>query len=198
MIEQKFIERIAHEIGAQPEQVAVAVQLFDRGATVPFVAHYRRDLTGGLDEQALERIEDRNIQYTALTNRRNAILQNIEKQQPLTDALRDRILACHDPIVLEDLYLPYRRRRRTRASVAIEQRLGPLADYLWAQQLGMQSLESFASQFIDPTKSISSTEEALDGARAILTEKIAQDADARAFVREHMLKEGRITTAATK
>lgn len=198
MIEQKFVELIAQEVGARPEQVAVAVQLFDRGATVPFVAHYRKDLTGNLDEQALARIEERNVEYTALMNRRNAILQNIEKQQPLTEVLRERIMACHNARDLEDLYLPYRRRRRTRASVAIEQRLGPLADYLWAQHLGMQSIESFASQFIDPSKSISSAEEALDGARAILTEKIAQDADTRAYAREHMIREGKITTAATK
>ncbi|MBP8131642.1 MAG: helix-hairpin-helix domain-containing protein [Candidatus Hydrogenedentes bacterium] len=198
MIEQKFVELIAEEVGARPEQIAAAVQLLDRGATVPFVAHYRKDVTGNLDEHALSRIEERNVEYTALMNRRNAILQNIEKLQPVTDDLRERIMACHSARVLEDLYLPYRRRRRTRASVAIEQRLGPLADYVWAQELGMQSVESFASQFIDPSKSISSAEEALDGARAILTEKIAQDAETRVFVRDYMLREGKMTTAATK
>lgn len=198
MIEQKFIDRIAAEAGARPEQVAAAVQLFDKGATVPFVAHYRKDVTGDLGEAILECVEERNVFYTAFTNRRNAILQNIAKQERLTDALRDTIMACCDTANLEDLYLPFRRRRRTRATVAIENRLGPLADYVWAQHSGEQSLESFSSQFIDPARSISSAEEALDGARAILCEQLAMDHETRAIIRERMWKEGKISTAATK
>lgn len=198
MIEQKFVDRIALEVGARPEQVAIAVQLFDKGATAPFVAHYRKDLTGNLDEGTLERIEERNVHYTAFINRRNAILQNIEKQEQLADSIREAILGCFDDMSLEDIYLPFKRRRRTRATVAIEQRLGPLADYVWAQAPGQQSLESFASQFIDPSKSISSAEEALDGARAILTEKLAQDAEIRALIRERMWKDGKVSTTATK
>lgn len=198
MIEQKFVDRIAQEVGARPEQVAIAVQLFDKGATSPFVAHYRKDLTGNLDEGTLERIEERNVHYTAFINRRNAILQNIEKQEQITEEIREAILGCFDDTSLEDIYLPFKRKRRTRATVAIEQRLGPLADYVWAQAPSEQSLESFASQFIDPSKSISSAEEALDGARAILTEKLAQDAAVRALIRDRMWKEGKVCTSATK
>ena len=198
MIEQRFVDRIALEVGASPEQVAVAVQLFDKGATVPFVAHFRKDLTNNIDEASLERIEELNIHYTAFINRRNAIIQNIEKQEQMTDELREGILACFDDTSLEDIYLPYKRKRRTRATVAVEQLLGPLADYVWAQEVRPQSLESFACQFIDPAKSISSPEEALDGARAILTENLAQDAGIRSLIRERMWTEGKIATAATK
>ncbi len=198
MIEPKFIELIAGEVNARPAQVAAAIELFDRGSTVPFVARYRKDVTGNLDEVKLEAIETRNIQCIALINRRDAILGNIAKQGKLTDELRARIEAAEDQTTLEDLYLPFRKQRRTKASVARERGLEPLADFLWAQVPGDQTIESHAAPFIDSSKSISSPEEALEGARHILSERVAMDADVRAFLRDSMRKQGKVKACATK
>lgn len=198
MIEQKFVERIAAEVSARPEQVAAVIPLFDKGATIPFVLHYRKDLTGNLDETTLRKIEERNTYYIALTSRRNAVLENIAKQNKLTDALRERIESCIEQNVLEDLYLQFKKQRRTKATGAIEQGLEPLADFLWTQAPVTQPLEEFAEAFVKPERMISSPEEALLGAYSILAERISLDADARGAIREFMLKEGRVVSAATK
>lgn len=198
MIDQALVERIAGEVSAQPEQVAAAIQLFDKGATPPFVARYRKDATGGLDEPALERIEERNTYNISLCNRRAAILENIAKQDKLTDALRARIEACHNHIALEDCYLPFKKQRRSKASLAREQGLQPLADYLMNQTYVLGPIEMFAEGLVRPERAISSPEEALAGAQNILAEQFSMDADVRDFIRQKMLEEGVITTAATK
>lgn len=198
MIEPHFIERIAGEVAARPEQVAAAVALLDKGATVPFVARYRKDHTGNLDEVRLERIERRNLFYTALTNRRNAILDNIAKQGQLTDELRGQIAACADPITLEDLYLPFKKARRTKASAAREKGLESLADHLWNQVDGGEPLEAVAARFVSAEKGVLTVEEALEGAGHILSERVALDARNRADLRTAMLEEGKIATAPTK
>ena len=198
MIDQALVERIAGEIAAKPEQVAAAIQLFDKGATPPFVARYRKDVTGGLNEAALEHIEERNTYYTSLYNRRAAILENIARQEKLTDALRARIESCTSHITLEDLYLPFRKQRRSKAGLAREQGLQPLADYLMNQTFVLGPIEMFAEEFVRPERSISSPEEALVGAQNILSEQFSLDADVRDFIRWKMLEEGIITATATK
>jgi protein Tex len=197
MIEEKFIRIIAQEAGVSPEQVAAVIPFFDKGAAVPFVAHYRRDVTGNLKEKPLEIIEERNNYFTALTNRRNAVLENIEKQGALTPERRARIENTTSQAVLEDLYLPFKKRQRSKADIAIDQGLLPLADYIWNQE-GGKSLLEFAAGFIDTQKGISSPEEALIGAQNILAERIFMDADARGHVRETMLKKGCIRTRSTR
>jgi uncharacterized protein len=198
MIEPKFVERIAVEVSARPEQVAAAIPLFDKGATVPFVARYRKDATGRLDEARLEKIEELNTHFIALTSRRNAILENIAKQGKLTDALRQQIEECLDQTVLEDLYLPFKKQRRSKATAAVEQGLEPLADFLWTQAPVTEPLEDFAEAFVKPERMISSPEEAMLGAYSILAERVAMDAAARGLIRERMTKDGRIVSAATK
>lgn len=198
MLVEQFIEKIATEVAAGPEQVEAAIKLFDGGATLPFVARYRKDVTGNLDEVKLESIEQRNLYFTALAQRRNAILQAIEKQGKLTGELRTAIEACDDNNRLEDLYLPYKKKRRTKATVAREQGLQPLADFLWEQAPGEQTLEEFAQTFVRPEKAVPSLEEALAGARHILAEGIANDAEARTFVRQRMAAQGKITSCTTK
>lgn len=198
MIEPKFVERIAQEAHARPEQVAAAIGLFDKGATVPFVARYRKDVTQNLDEVKLEVIHDRNIYFTALSNRRNAIIENIAKQNALTDELRVQLEAAFDQVTLEDLYLPFKKQRRTKASVARDQGLEPLADFIWAQQPGEQSLDDYAGTFVTPVKSILSIEEAFDGARNIIAERISVDPWARAGLRKRMQEEGTFASTATK
>lgn len=198
MIEMKFVERIAQEAHARPEQVAAAIGLFDKGATVPFVARYRKDVTHNLDEVKLETIHDRNMYFIALTNRRNAVLENIAKQNALTDDLRAQIEGCFDQTSLEDLYLPFKKQRRTKATMAKDQGLEPLAEFIWAQEAGAQSIEEYAQTFVTPVKSVLSPEEALDGARNILAERISVDPWARAGLREKMQATGVFTSAATK
>lgn len=198
MIEPKFVERIAGELALPPEQVAAAIQLFDRGATVPFIARYRKDIAGTLDEGALERIEERNAYFIALTNRRNAAIDNLAKQEKLTDELRAKFEDCFDQVSLDDLYLPFKKQRRTKASIALDQGLEPLAAFLWAQMPVTVPVEEFASSFVNAEKAISSPEEALLGAQNILAEHIATDPAARRLLRDHITEEGRLTTAATK
>ena len=198
MIEQRFVERIAEAVGAQPWQAAVAVQLLDKGATVPFVAAYRKDLTGALSESQLEQIEQLNVEYTAFINRRNAVLQNIAKRKMLTEHLREEIMTCTETAELEDVYLPFRRQRRTRATVAREQGLGALADYIWEQPADNTPLSEVAGGFIDSARQVSSPEEALEGARAILVERINFDRATRGAIRTRLRDSGHVTTSPTR
>jgi protein Tex len=198
MIEAKFVERIAKEARVRPAQVAAAIPLFDKGASVPFVARYRKDMTQNLDEVALERIQERNAYFIALTNRRNAALENIEKQGKLSDELRTALEGVMDLTALDDLYLPFKKQRRTKASVAREQGLEPLADIIWAQREDGPSLQDAASGFIAPEKSVSSAEEALMGAQHILAERVSTDPFARQNLRKVMLEQGKLHSVGTK
>jgi len=198
MIETKFIDLISASVGAAPAQVAVAIELFDKGATIPFVARYRKDVTGNLDEVKLEAIEALNTQYIAFTNRRDAVLENIEKQGKLTDALKKQIQECTDPTILEDLYLPYKKARKTKATTAREQGLEPLAELIWAQGATDRSLDEEAASFVDPEKGVPDVAAALQGARHIIAERMAQDAELRQFARNFFHEEGILTTTSTK
>lgn len=198
MIEAKFIDLISTKVGAAPAQVSVAIELFDKGSTIPFVARYRKDVTGNLDEVKLETIESLNTHYIAFSNRRDAILDNIEKQGKLTDELKGQIQGCVDSTVLEDLYLPFKKARKTKASTAREQGLEPLADYLLAQVSGDRSLEEEAAAYVAPDKGVADVAAALAGARHIVAERMAQDTGLRQFARTHFYDEGVLTTTSTK
>ncbi|MCC6698329.1 MAG: RNA-binding transcriptional accessory protein [Candidatus Hydrogenedentes bacterium] len=198
MIEEKFVRLISNETGVRETQVQKAITLLTGGATIPFIARYRKDVTGGLNEEQLERIAERNDYFVSLTARRAAVLEAIAKQGQLTEDLRKAIEECNDKTRLEDLYLPYKKARRTKATVAREKGLTPLADFLWAQQPGDKTLQEFAQQFVTPEKAVHSIEEALEGARHILAERISVDIDARSIVRERMFKQGSIAAHPTK
>ena len=129
----KIAQRIAADIGATPAQVHSAVQLLDEGATVPFIARYRKEATGGLDDTQLRTLEERLVYLRELEDRREAILASIDEQGKMTDALRGELLAADSKARLEDLYLPYKPKRRTRASIAREKGLQPLADLILHQ-----------------------------------------------------------------
>src|ERR1700743_2501078 len=126
----KIVQRIATELSVQPRQVAAAVQLLDEGGTVPFIARYRKEVTGNLDEVQIRGIEEKLAYFRELEDRRETVLRTIEEQGKLTDELRDRINATLDRSELEDLYLPYKPKRRTKATIAREKGLEPLALYL--------------------------------------------------------------------
>ena len=198
MIEKRFIDLIAADVNVKPEQVAEAVALFDKGATVPYVARYRKDATGGLSENKLERIADRNDYFVALTTRRDAILDNINKQGKLTDEIRAVFEACEDHLRLEDLSLPFKKQRNNRAAIAANKGLLPLADYIWAQSPVSPPPEVYASTFVVPERQVLSEEEALEGARHILAECIAMNAEIRAQVRRCLLEEGKLVVNTTK
>lgn len=198
MIAHRFIELIAHEMKVKPEQVAAAVGFFNKGATVSFVARYRKDATGGLSENKLERIEERNEYFIALSSRRDAILENIQKQERLTDDLRTAFETCDDHVALEDLSLPFKKQRNNRAAIAANKGLLPLADYIWAQSPVSPPPALYAEPFVVVDKQVLSVEEALEGARYILAECIAMNADIRQEVRHCLLKEGKLTVHLTR
>ncbi|MBD9370827.1 RNA-binding transcriptional accessory protein [Xanthomonas sp. XNM01] len=171
---RKIAQTIAEEIGAQTQQVHAAVGLLDEGATVPFIARYRKEVTGGLDDTQLRNLEVRLTYLREMEDRRAAILSSIEEQGKLTDALRGEIEAADSKSRLEDLYLPYKQKRRTRAQIAREAGLEPLADGLLADPT--QVPETFAAGFVDADKGVADAKAALEGARAILIERWGEDA----------------------
>ncbi len=166
--------RIADEIGAQPAQAIAAIGLLDEGATVPFIARYRKEVTGGLDDIQLRNLETRLTYLRELEDRRSAVLASIEEQGKLDDALRADIEAADSKARLEDLYLPYKPKRRTKAQIAREAGLEPLADGLLDDPT--QVPEEAAAAYVDVDKGVADAKAALDGARAILMERWAEDA----------------------
>ncbi|MFT3762343.1 MAG: Tex family protein [Pseudoxanthomonas sp.] len=165
---------IAAEIGAQPAQAQAAIALLDEGATVPFIARYRKEVTGGLDDTQLRNLEARLTYLRELEDRRAAVLASIDEQGKLSDELRAEILAADSKSRLEDLYLPYKPKRRTKAQIAREAGLEPLADSLLADPT--QVPEELAAGFVDAEKGVADAKAALDGARAILMERWGEDA----------------------
>lgn len=170
----KIARLIAEEINAQPQQALSAIALLDEGATVPFIARYRKEVTGGLDDTQLRNLETRLTYLRELEDRRVAVLASIEEQGKMTDALRADIIAADSKARLEDLYLPYKQKRRTRAQIAREAGLEPLADGLLADPT--QVPETLAAGYIDAEKGVADVKAALDGARAILMERWGEDA----------------------
>ncbi|QGW66631.1 S1 RNA-binding domain-containing protein [Lysobacter soli] len=170
----KIARLIAEEINAQPQQALSAIALLDEGATVPFIARYRKEVTGGLDDTQLRNLETRLTYLRELEDRRVAVLASIEEQGKMTDALRADIIAADSKARLEDLYLPYKQKRRTRAQIAREAGLEPLADGLLADPT--QVPETLAATYVDAEKGVADAKAALDGARAILMERWGEDA----------------------
>lgn len=177
---------LAEEIKARPEQIASAVELLDEGNTVPFIARYRKEITGGLDDAQLRLLESRLGYLRELEERRRTILKSIEEQGKLTDALADAINNTLNKTELEDLYLPYRPKRRTRGQMAIEAGLEPLADILW--QDPQQDPEILAQKYIDAEKNITDTKSALEGARYILMERFSEEATLLSKMRQYLWK----------
>ena len=188
-------EQIASQLNVKPSQVTAAIQLLDEGNTVPFIARYRKEMTGSLDDEQIRIIADELTRLRALDDRRQAILAAIEEQGKLTDELRQSIHAAPSMTALEDLYAPYKKKRRTRASVAREKGLEPLADLIIAQP-PQGSPEKIAEKFL--SDQVPSVSEALQGARDIVAERISEHADVRAAVREKALKFSRIRVEKVK
>lgn len=180
---ERFLARIAAELKAPPTQVAATARLLAEGATVPFIARYRKEATGGLDEVAVTTIRDRLGQMVEVEQRREAILKSLTERNLLTDALKVSLTQAETLSSLEDLFAPYRPKRRTRAMIAKEAGLEPLADQLIQQQATLDPLQA-AIPFVNPDKQVADVTAALAGARDILAERISDDAQVRSKMRE--------------
>ncbi|ADN00375.1 RNA-binding transcriptional accessory protein [Dickeya dadantii] len=183
---------IASELQARNEQVSAAIQLLDEGNTVPFIARYRKEVTGGLDDTQLRQLETRLSYLRELEERRQTILKSIEEQGKLTDALATSINTTLSKTELEDLYLPYKPKRRTRGQIAIEAGLEPLADSLWNDP--SQTPELVAEAYINADNGVADVKAALDGARYILMERFAEDAALLAKVRDYLWKNAHLVS----
>lgn len=187
-----IINKIADELAVNPAQVQSAVALLDEGATVPFIARYRKEATQGLDDTQLRNLEQRLTYLRELEDRRGVILKSIEEQGKLTDALRNQIDSADNKTSLEDLYLPYKPRRRTKGQIAIEAGLEPLADALFNDP--SLEPESEAQQYIKADNGVADTKAALEGARYILMERFAEDASLLAKIRDYLQKNAHVTS----
>ncbi|MFV8410063.1 Tex family protein [Vibrio owensii] len=181
---QAICRMIAQELNVRPEQVNAAVTLIDDGNTVPFIARYRKEVTGGLDDTQLRTLDSRLSYLRELDDRRQTILKSIQEQGKLTPELEQEITQADSKTRLEDLYLPYKPKRRTKGQIAIEAGLEPLADQLWNHP--QTEPESEASKYLDVDKGVADTKAALDGARAIIMERIAEDANLLEKIRGHL------------
>jgi uncharacterized protein len=186
----EILLHIANTLNLSMQSLVAVIGLLNEGGTVPFIARYRKEATGNLDEVQIRDIEEKLAYFRDLVSRRETILSSILEQGKLTDELKARIEATFDRAELEDLYLPYRPKRRTKATIARDRGLGPLADYLWAQQATGQPLMEFAATFVDAEKEVPTIEDALEGARHIVAETISEDADLRKALRTVMYNEG--------
>lgn len=191
VLEPRFLEIIAAEVGCRPQQVEAASGLFAEGATVPFVARYRKEATGGLEDLQLENIFKRREYFLELAERRDAILESIREQGKLTDELEAAIRAADTKQELEDLYLPYKPKRRTRAQIAREKGLEPLADALLAHATERAAdPAALAGPYVDAEKGVEDAAAALAGARDILAERLSENADRRAELRKALATQG--------
>ena len=186
----EILLHIAQTLNLPMRGLVAVIELLDDGGTVPFIARYRKEATGNLDEVQILAIEEKLAYFRELADRRATILASIAEQGKLTDELKARIEATLDKSELEDLYLPYKPKRRTKATIAREKGLEPLAQYLWAQQPAAQPLSSFAATFVNPELGVATIDEALDGARHIVAEWISEDADLRKALRQLVFDEG--------
>lgn len=194
-----IILKLKEELQVEKWQVEAAVSLIDEGNTIPFIARYRKEMTGSLNDEVLRDLHERLTYLRNLEEKKTQVLGSIEEQGKLTDELRERIEAAQTMVVVEDLYRPYRPKRKTRAGVAKEKGLEPLAEFILAQET-TAPIEEEAAKYIhedeDAAKAVKSAEEALQGAKDIIAERISDEADYRIYIRDVTMKEGKLVTAA--
>jgi uncharacterized protein len=190
----EILLHIAQLLNVPLSSLVATITLLDEGGTVPFIARYRKEATGALDEVKIRDIEEKLAYFRELVSRRETILASISEQQKLTDELRQKIESTLDKGELEDLYLPYRPKRRTKATIARDRGLEPLAKYLWSQKIAAHTLLEFAATFIDADKQVTTVAESLEGARHIVAERIAETAEVRKALRQLLNDEGVIVS----
>ncbi len=194
-----IILKLKEELKVEKWQVEAAVSLIDEGNTIPFIARYRKEMTGSLNDEVLRNLHERLLYLRNLEEKKEQVLGSIEEQGKLTDELKEKILAAETMVVVEDLYRPYRPKRKTRAGVAREKGLEPLAEFILAQETTVP-IEEEAAKYIhedeDAAKAVATAEEAVQGAKDIIAEQISDDADYRSYIRDVTMKEGKLTSTA--
>lgn len=190
-----IILKLSEELGIRKSQAEAAVKLIDEGNTIPFIARYRKEVTGSLNDEVLRNLYERLTYLRNLEERKETVLNSIEEQGKLTDELKAQILAAETMVAVEDLYRPYKPKRRTRATIAKERGLEPLANVITLQMLNTP-LEAEAAKFINPEKEVNSAEDAIAGAKDIIAEAVSDEADYRTKIRDLTMKKGRVTSTA--
>ena len=190
-----IIAKIARELGIRNNQAEAAVKLIDEGCTIPFIARYRKEATGALNDEVLRNLYDRLIYLRNLEDKKQTVLASIEEQGKLTEELKKQILAAETQVAVDDLYRPYRPKRRTRATIAKEKGLEPLANVIMLQ-MSKTPFEEEAATYVDAEKGVESVEDAINGAKDILAEFVSDNADYRKHIRELTMKKGRLVSAA--
>ena len=190
-----IIAKIAEELNIRKNQAEAAVKLIDEGNTIPFIARYRKEATGALNDEVLRNLFDRLNYLRNLEEKKESVLSSIEEQRKLTEELKAQILAAETQVAVDDLYRPYRPKRRTRATIAKERGLEPLANLVILQQAGCDYMAE-AAKYINEEKEVLTAEDALAGAKDILAEAVSDDAAYRTRIRELTMKKGRIISTA--
>lgn len=190
-----IIAKISEELGIKRHQTEAAVKLIDEGNTIPFIARYRKEATGALNDEVLRNLSERLTYLRGLEERKETVLASIEEQGKLTDELKAQILSAETMVLLEDLYRPYKPKRRTRATIAKEKGLEPLAGVITLQMIKTPLIEE-AAKYVDSEKGVATAEEAIAGASDIIAESISDEADYRTHIRDLTVKKGRMTSTA--
>lgn len=190
-----IIQKIKEELQVEKWQVEAAVKLIDEGNTIPFISRYRKEVTGSLNDEQLRNLDERLTYLRSLEDKKEQVLKSIEEQGKLTDELKEKILAAQTLVVVEDLYRPYRPKRKTRSSIAKEKGLEPLAEYILRQE-ATEPLLNEAAKYVSEEKEVKTPEEALQGAQDIIAEMISDDADHRLYIRNITVEEGIVTGTA--
>ena len=190
-----IIQKIKEELQVEKWQVEAAVKLIDEGNTIPFISRYRKEVTGSLNDEQLRNLDERLTYLRSLEDKKEQVLKSIEEQGKLTDELKEKILAAQTLVVVEDLYRPYRPKRKTRASIAKEKGLEPLAEYILREEASEPVLNE-AAKYVSAEKEVKTPEEALQGAQDIIAEMISDDADHRLYIRNITIEEGIVTSTA--
>lgn len=190
-----IIKQLKEELRVEKWQVEAAVRLIDEGNTIPFISRYRKEVTGSLNDEQLRNLSERLVYLRNLEDKKNQVLGSIEEQGQLTDELRAKILAADTLVLVEDLYRPYRPKRKTRASVAREKGLGGLADFILAQETTVPA-EMEACGYLSEEKGVTTAEEAIRGALDIIAESVSDEADHRLYIRNITTEEGRVISTA--
>ena len=190
-----IIQKIKEELQVEKWQVEAAVKLIDEGNTIPFISRYRKEVTGSLNDEQLRNLDERLTYLRSLEDKKEQVLKSIEEQGKLTDELKEKILAAQTLVVVEDLYRPYRPKRKTRASIAKEKGLEPLAEYILRQEATEPVLNE-AAKYVSAEKEVKTPEEALQGAQDIIAEMVSDDADHRLYIRNITVEEGIVTSTA--
>ena len=188
-------QKLTEELGVKQWQIDAAVNLIDEGNTIPFISRYRKEVTGSLNDEQLRKLYERLTYLRNLEEKKAQVISGIEEQGKLTEELRSQILAAETQVAVEDLYRPYRPKRRTRATIAKEKGLEPLAAYIMLQR-AKEPLEETAKEYISEEKEVKNAEEAIQGAADIIAESISDNADYRSWIRNAAMKKGKVISTA--